>query len=198
MHSEEKAGFVKTNYNNDNVNPESRQKIMSFPSRKLPRLKGFDYGKNGAYFITICSYEKKHLSGEIKNGEMYLSRIGEIINGEILNIQIRYNNIRIDKYVIMPNHIHMIISISDAEGINPFPTKKNDISNVVGKFKAGVTRSVGNAFMHSEKTEMWQRSFHDHIIRNREDYDKIWEYIDTNPLKWELDCFYGSKKSYRR
>ena len=94
----------------------------------------------------------------------------------------------------MPNHVHMIICISDAEGINPFPTKKNDISNVIGKFKAGVTRIVGNAFMHSEKTRIWQSSFHDHIIRDRYDYEKIWEYIDTNVLKWELDCFYTQKQ----
>ena len=89
----------------------------------------------------------------------------------------------------MPNHIHLIISISDLERITPFPTKHFDVSNVIGKFKAGVTRNVGNAFMHSDK-KIFQRSFHDHIIRDKNDYSKIWEYIDTNVLKWESDCFY--------
>jgi len=92
----------------------------------------------------------------------------------------------------MPNHIHIIIVIVDAEGINPFPTIHNDILNVVGKFKAGVTRNVGNAFMHSVKKAIWQRSFYDHMIRSEEDYRKIWEYIDTNVLKWELDCYYSA------
>ncbi|MBQ6825810.1 MAG: transposase [Clostridia bacterium] len=70
---------------------------------------------------------------------------------------------QIDKYVIIPNHIHLLVKIT--ERINPFPTKKYDISNVIGKYKAAVTRSVGNAFMHSAKTKIWQRSFHGHIIR---------------------------------
>ena len=90
----------------------------------------------------------------------------------------------------MPNHIHLLIRISEPEGINPFPTIKYDISNVIGKFKAGVSRIVGNAFMHSENKTIWQRSFHGHIIRDEKDYLKIWEYIDENPLKWEEDCFY--------
>ena len=96
----------------------------------------------------------------------------------------------------LPNHIHLIIVIQEAEGINcgtdkSVPYKKYDIPNVVGKFKAGVTRNVGNAFMHSAKQQIWQRSFHDHIIRDEKDYQKIWKYIDENPLKWELDCFYS-------
>ncbi|MBO7288727.1 MAG: transposase [Clostridia bacterium] len=168
--------------------------MTNFPNRKLPRLKEFDYSRSGAYFVTICSHGKNHLFGEIKNGQIHLNGLGEIINREILKIQIHYYNIEIDKYVIMPNHVHMIICILGAEGINPFPTKKNDISNVIGKFKAGVTRIAGNAFMHSEKTRIWQSSYHDHKIRDKEDYNKISEYIDTNPLKWELDCFYNSKK----
>ena len=88
----------------------------------------------------------------------------------------------------------MIIVIKETEGINPFPTIKYDISNVIGKFKAGVTRNVGNAFMHSAKKTIWQRSFHDHIIRGDSDYKKIWEYIDTNVIKWEDDCFYNEER----
>ena len=72
--------------------------------------------------------------------------------------------------------------------INPFPTIKTDIPNIIGKFKAGVSRIVGNAFMHSEK--LWQLSYHDHVIRGDKDYLKIWEYIDTNVMKWQDDCFF--------
>lgn len=168
---------------------------MNLPKRKPTRLREYDYSENGAYFVTICTNKKMHLFGEIKNAEMILNNLGIIVNNEILKIKSYYSNIQIDKYTIMPNHIHMIIVISDAEGINPFPTKKYDISNVVGKFKAGISRSVGNAFMHSVKIPIWQRSFHDHIIRGEDDYKKIWEYIDTNIIKWEKDCFYNEKRS---
>ena len=163
---------------------------MDLPKRKQTRLKGYDYSQSGAYFVTICTHTKKHLFGKIKNEKMELNKLGEIVNSEIQKIESRYSNIRIDKYVIMPNHIHMIVCNLESEGINPFPTKKQDISKVVGKFKAGVTRIVGNAFMHSEDKRIWQSSFHDHIIRDKVDYDKIWEYIDTNVIKWEEDCFY--------
>ena len=103
-----------------------------------------------------------------------------------------YKHISIDKYVIMPNHIHIIIVISEAERINPFTTIKYDIPNIIGKFKAGVTRIVGNAFMHSVREKIFQASFHDHIIRGEKDYQKIWEYIDTNVIRWEQDCFYNA------
>ena len=163
---------------------------MDLPNRKRTRLKGYDYSLPGAYFVTICTAKKSHLFGEIKNNEMHLSNIGKIVNKEISGIETHYENIRIDRYVIMPNHIHMIISILKTEGINPFPTIKYDIPNVVGKFKAGVTRIVGNAFMHSAINPIFQSSFHDHVIRGDEDYQKIAEYIDTNVLLWEKDCFY--------
>jgi len=171
---------------------------LSLPDRKPTRLKGYDYSQNGAYFITICTDKKLHLFGEIANGEMHLNDLGKIVNLEILNIESHYTNIRTDKYVIMPNHIHIIISISETEGINPFPTVKCDIPNVIGKFKAGVTRTVGNAFMHSAKKTIWQRSYHDHIIRGENDYQKILEYIDTNVLKWEQDCFYNDERAVEK
>ena len=169
---------------------------MNLPERKPTRLKGYDYGTPGAYFITICTNRKLHLFGEINNEKMCLSDLGKIVNKEIMNIEPRYENIRIDKYVIMPNHIHMIIVILEAKVINcgtdkSVPYKKYDIPNVVGKFKAGVTRIARNEFMHSVKTPIWQSSCHDHIIRGEKDYRKIWEYIDTNVIRWEKDCFHN-------
>ena len=171
---------------------------MQFPNRKPIRLKEFDYSTPGAYFITICTRNRKNiLSHIIKCGvnnppKNILSKIGEIAKQELLEVEKHYNNIKIDKYVIMPNHIHLIINIT--ERINPFPTKKFDVSNIIGKYKAAVTRNVGNAFMHSERFSLWQKSFYDHIIRNEEDYLRIWEYIDTNPFKWEDDELYNEQK----
>ena len=167
---------------------------MDLPKRKPIRLKNYDYSASGAYFITICAKNKCKIFGSIVGGgaldapSIQLTPIGKIAERELLNIESHYDNIQIDKFIIMPNHIHLIIRIT--ERINPFPTNKYDISNVIGKYKAAVTRNVGNAFMHSEKTRVWQRSFHDHIIRGEDDYLKIWNYIDTNPQKWNEDCFY--------
>lgn len=119
---------------------------MNLPKRKPIRIKGYDYSTAGAYFITICTHKKIQLFGEIKNETMQLNDLGKIVNKELLNIESHYQNVQIDKYVIMPNHIHIIIIISEAERINPFPTPKCDIPNIIGKFKPGVTRNVGNAF----------------------------------------------------
>ena len=164
---------------------------MELPNRKLPRLSNYDYGSAGAYFITICTHQKEHLFGRIYNNSMHLNDIGLIVNSEINKIESRYSNIKIDKYTIMPNHVHMIIFVDLTERINPFPTKACDIPNIIGKFKAGVTRAVGNAFMHSDDNKIWQSSYHDHIIRNRDDYINIWKYIDTNVLRWDIDCFHS-------
>ncbi len=88
----------------------------------------------------------------------------------------------VDKFVIMPNHIHLIISLYRTMRASS-PTEK--IENLIRSFKIMVTKEIGNS--------IFQRSYHDHIIRDKNDYQKIWEYIDTNPLKWELDCFYTDK-----
>ncbi|MBQ3127521.1 MAG: transposase [Clostridia bacterium] len=167
---------------------------MDLPKRKPTRLKKYDYSTPGAYFVTICTKNRKNLFGKIDCKAMTLNYLGLIVNQEINNIEKHYTNIKIDKYIIMPNHIHMIIIITEkpdqTAGMNPCPTIRYDIPNVVGKFKAAVTRNVGNAFMHSVKGNLWQISFNDHIIRGEKDYHKIWEYIDANVLKWESDCFY--------
>ena len=142
---------------------------------------------------------------------MILNECGKIVKSEIDNIPAHYENIFLDTYVIMPNHLHFIISIQSEERINqermnpseerinPFPTL--GIPDVIGKFKAGVTRRVGklvgNAFMRSvnvnqnKAAPIWQKSYHDHIIRNETEYLKIYEYIIYNPEKWENDCFFA-------
>ncbi len=170
---------------------------MSLPKRKSIRLKEFDYSTPGAYFVTVCTEKRMNLFGTVRNGEIKLSNIGLIVKNEIENIEKHYPNIKTDKYIIMPNHLHMIIAISEPHftaGMNPCPTIKYDIPNVVGKFKAAVTRKVGNAFMHSESSKLWQSSFYDHIIRNEKDYLKIWQYIESNPLVWNPDEFQTNLK----
>ena len=169
---------------------------MNLPKRKLTRLKGYDYSTPGAYFITICTHNKSCLFCRIlqaaPNEEIRIqySPIGKIAKECLIDIESHYEKLKIDNWVIMPNHIHMLVRIE--ERADSAPTENRyDISNVVGKFKAAVTRNVGNAFMHSGK--IWQSSFHDHIVRDERDYQMIWQYISGNPSKWLEDCFYAQE-----
>ena len=161
---------------------------MNLPKRKPTRLKDYDYSSEGAYFITICSHNRKDIFGIIVGqglapAENQLYPFGEIAKYELLDLETRYKNIKVDKYVIMPNHIHAIIFIEKTAGASPCPT----LSDMVCSFKSITTRKC-HLIKHDIK--IWQRSFHDHIIRGEEDYLKIWQYIDTNPQKWEEDCFF--------
>jgi REP element-mobilizing transposase RayT len=165
---------------------------MTLPKRKLPRLKEYDYATPGAYFITICCHNRQCIFGNIvfsgMPGEAYMqySPIGEIAKQCLLNIEAHYDNVKINNWVIMPNHVHLLIHIE--EQLNLSPTTKFDIPNIVGKHKAAVTRSVRNSLMHSGK--LWQASYYDHVVRNDEDYQNIWQYISGNPSEWLDDRFY--------
>ncbi len=189
---------------------------MSLRQRKSLRLQGYDYSQNGMYFITICTSNRECLFGDVIDGQMILNEYGIIVENEILNIAKHYLHVLIDIFTIMPNHIHLIIVILETERgnsesmnkspgnreqgnqerINPFPTV--DIPNIIGKFKAGVSRNVGIALMRfanihttkkqSEKITLWQKSYHDHIIRDEKDYKRIYEYIQNNLMQWENDC----------
>ena len=159
---------------------------MELPKRKPTRLKGYDYSTSGAYFITICVKDRKQLLAKIVGDAVHivpqknLSQIGIICDKHINNINIKYENVTVDKYVIMPNHIHLIIFL---HGTMRASSPTNNIETIIRSFKTMVTKEIG--------CSIWQRSYHDHIIRGEKDYQKIWEYIDTNPLKWESDCFYN-------
>ena len=160
------------------------------PERKPTRLRNFDYSRNGAYFITICVQNMRCILGNIV-GEgsplPQLSPYGSIIQKYIGEISKRYPSVTVDKYVIMPNHIHLILFLEKENGRgNPSPT----ISSVIGWLKYNCTKDI-NVLSNSDGKPVFQRSFHDHIIRNQLDYTKIWEYIDTNPLRWHDDCFYS-------
>ncbi len=158
----------------------------ALPKRKPLRLNGYDYSSCGAYFITLCVKDKRRIFWEsvganrVRPDIVPLSRIGEIVSREIQKISVIYDNVEVDKFVVMPNHVHMILSIlADDHGRTQFaPT----VSRVVKQFKGSVTKQIGFS--------PWQRSYHDHVIRNVRDYGEIWQYIDENPFRWESDCYY--------
>ncbi len=156
---------------------------MNLPKRKSTRLKGYDYSTPGAYFVTICTHNRECILSDIVGEGLCslpqntLTLIGKEIEKSIQYINDNYIGVQIDKYIIMPNHIHLIVILDNSGGHGSPP-----LQNVIGQLKSYTT----NKFSGS----LWQRSYHDHIIRSEKDYQKIWEYIDTNVIKWENDCFY--------
>ena len=158
--------------------------MINLPKRKPTRLKDYDYSQNGAYFVTICTKGRKHLLSKIVGEGFHalpqniLTPIGIEIEKSIHYINNNYINVTIDKYVIMPNHIHLIVILDNSGGHGNPP-----LQNIIGQLKSYTTNKLGDT--------LWQRSYHDHIIRSEKDYREIWEYIDTNVLRWEDDCFYN-------
>ena len=165
---------------------------MDLPKRKPTRLKNYDYTTTGAYFITICVKDRKNLLSEILVGqglapaECKLTKYGEIVASQVELLKKRYTMIKIDNYVIMPNHIHLLISLN-AAGASPCPT----LSDIICAFKSLTTIECRKQGLQS--TPLFQSSFHDHIIRDDADYLKIWNYIDTNIAKWEDDELYTKR-----
>ena len=169
---------------------------MKLPKRKSPRMVGFDYSTNAAYFITICTDKKQKILCDFVGDGVYdipttnLSDCGKIVKKYIEQMQSKYDNVCIDNYVIMPNHIHLIIMVSEPcsnennlYGSSQAPTPTNAIiPKFVSLFKRYCNREYGK--------NIWQRSFHDHIIRDERDYRKIYEYISSNPARWQEDKFY--------
>ena len=143
------------------------------PKRKPNRLNNFDYSQNGAYFVTICTYNRKEILSHITVGDgspvPKLTTYGDIVLRLIDEISNKYPNVIVDKYVIMPNHIHIILTTLNHSGTgNPSPTA----SNVIAWLKYTATKEI-NLSSNSAGKRIFQCSFHDHIIRNEQDYLEI-------------------------
>ena len=147
---------------------------MELQKRKSTRIPNFDYSRNNYYFITVCTHQKNCIFGSVARRNHF----GKIAKDEIEKIPAFYKGVYLDSYIIMPNHIHAIIVLDGAE---------KSISEIIGSYKAGVTREIRKS---KPKMIVWQRSFHDHIIRNERQYQKIWQYVRNNDQKWEEDCHY--------
>jgi putative transposase len=160
--------------------------------RKKIRLNQNLYCGDYVYFITICSYSKKSYFGEIKDGKIHLNKIGEIIEHKIINLP-KFFDCRIDKYVIMPNHIHFLISenvVSIFKIMSSF--KRHCFQEIRNLVNTGDIRSPLQENI-TLNNKIWQKSFYDRIIRNQKEYDLFWQYIDENPLRWELDSLNPEK-----
>ncbi len=153
--------------------------MNKLPLRKKNRLENITYTENGIYFITICSSGKKCIfstvypgANEFSASGIQLTQIGKITDDAIKSIENHYENVSVIKYVIMPNHIHLLIKIENQSGrIISAPT-------VVGSLKRSVSREAG--------VSVWQKGFYDHVVRDMDDLQIKWNYIEGNPAQWLL------------
>lgn len=165
---------------------------MDLPQRKRQRLKDFDYSQNGAYFVTVCTQGKRCLFGYIRQGKLHLNAAGKMVERHLLKMQ-NAQGVSVEQYKVMPNHIHILLMIQ-RENSGTHQRSFPAVSSLVQGFKAVTTaeyvRLVKTGKCPVFQSRIWQKSFHDHIVRGEKDFLKIWEYIAYNELKWEQDCFY--------
>lgn len=161
--------------------------MSSLPERKPLRLKEWDYSGAGYYFVTVCTKDKRCLLSNVGRGfpdapEVELTEYGKLVKESLAFLDSHSENVKVDKYIIMPNHIHLILQVggSGASG-KPRPTEAS-IPKFMSSLKRFTNRKAGQ--------DLWQTSYYDHIIRDDSDYHRIWQYIDTNPAKWREDEYY--------
>ena len=180
--------------------------------RRSTRMPGYDYAQPGAYFITIVSFQRQYSFGKIENNNVFLSPLGKIFHDEWFHSsQLRQEiDLKEDEFVIMPNHLHGIVWITNvgADGVRPdgFLTENlgahrtqrvcyaplQRIVRSLGSFVAGFKSAVSS---HAKKElgldNIWQRNYYEHIIRNEADYANIYRYIQTNPQRWLEDVYFS-------
>lgn len=161
---------------------------MNVPRRN--RLTTFDYTQPGAYFVTLCAFEKEHLFGTVLQGEMQASRLGELVEMCWKETPERFSHVELDDFVLMPNHFHGIIVLGNGpskpegtSGVSP-----GSLSAVVRSFKGASTKLI-RAVRPERTAPVWQRNYYDHIVRNEVDLDRIRTYMRNNPANWALDRF---------
>ncbi len=162
------------------------------PRRKNSlRLKGYDYSQSGAYFVTTVTHQREYLFGEIKNEIMQLNDAGKIARAVWLGLPKHYLHIELGAFIVMPNHAHGIIIIHDivGAGLSPAPTppiKQHGLSEIMRAFKSFSSRRIHETDEFSPE-KIWQRGFHDRIIRNEDEWNRIHLYIENNPINWQED-----------
>jgi len=150
--------------------------------RKSLRIPNYDYRQNGVYFITICTRKRRQCLSQVVGADAHigphtaLTEWGNIVETHLLKIP------GLDTYVIMPNHVHLIVRIESGDGPMWASAPTQSVSTRIRSFKTLVSKQIGQS--------IWQRSFYDHVIRDEGDYLHIWQYIDSNPAKWAEDEYY--------
>ena len=167
----------------------------SVRERKSLRLPGYDYAQGGAYFVTICTWGRTCLFGDVVDGIMRLNDVGRIVAGEWINTAEIRREIELDAYMVMPNHVHGLIVIAGnvdvgAHGRAPLhgglarPPKS--LGSLVAGFKSAATKRI-NELRNAPGTPVWQRNYYEHVIRDEYDLSRVRDYIVNNPAQWALD-----------
>ena len=160
--------------------------------RRSVRLRDYDYARAGAYFVTICTYHRQMLFGEVRQGEVGLNALGALVASEWTDAITRRPYARSDAFVVMPNHVHGIVRfIEDGRPTTPqhIGLAPCSLGAFIGHFKQGVTRA--SRLLPSHPPRIWQRSYHDHIIRTPRALDNIRRYIHENPARWASDRYHS-------
>ena len=185
------------------------KKVTKLPYRKSIRLKNYDYSSNGYYFVTICTQNREKLFGEIVGATLCgrPNNPDKLIVKWLLELENKFKGVKIDEYIVMPNHIHFIIKRTGDHTGSTGDHTGSPLRYIIGWFKTMTTNEyiagVKNGRFMPFKGRLWQRNYYEHIIRNYDDYINIADYIQNNPLKWEEDKLYiteennGSKKKER-
>jgi len=167
----------------------------NLPQRKSPRLSDYDYSQEGAYFITICTHDRRALFGQVVDQEMALNAYGKVAGQYLQTIPEHFAFVKVDQYIVMPNHVHVIIVIFDHnEKYSPEGFQRpvgGSVSTIIRSYKSIVTREINR--LRQTRGKIWQSRFHDHIIRNEGSLNKIREYVKYNPALWEKDTFYDGQ-----
>lgn len=172
------------------------------PIRKAMRLKGYDYSRGGCYFVTICVRDRKAILSKVfpvrqkeplnrvgtgvlarPQYAVKLSAFGKIVEETISYMDAHYDAVQIDKYCIMPDHIHLLITLQSDDLICQDRRGRLSLRDVVRQFKTYTTKRCREA-TGDNSLLLWQPRYYDHIIRNDEDYCEKWRYIDENPIKY--------------
>ena len=165
-------------------------------NRKTTRLRDIDYSQNGVVFLTICTQHKQCIlsrivgTGVLDGPQIELTKYGQIADKYIRQLNDFYDDLSVDSYVIMPNHIHILLcvkSYDNGPSRTPVPTMQNSTTaKFLSTFKRFCNKEYG--------MNIWQYRSYDHIIRNRQDYEKHWHYIYENPFRWHLDELYSNEQ----
>jgi len=160
--------------------------------RRSVRLRGYDYSQPGAYFVTICSWLRGSIFGDIVNGKIQLNEIGVVVEREWLNtIHVR-QNIDLDQFVVMPNHVHVIVIINRKGVLQYAPTKdalrspSQTLGAIIRGYKSTTTKQI-NINRDTPDRSVWQRNYYEHVIRNEFELNNIRKYIRDNPVRWAFD-----------
>ncbi len=156
--------------------------------RRSIRLKGYDYAQAGAYFVTICTQHQGHIFGKVVNEEMRLNAAGRLVQSVWDGLPMHYPHVELDAFVIMPNHIHgvVVLTTTVGAGFKPAPTIRHGLPEVIRSFKTFSARRI-NEIRNATGMPIWQRNYHEHIIRDEESLNRIRQYILDNPANWAVD-----------